>query len=263
MTFNERLDLILQGRKITPWGKALGLSNSVIQTLSGGNAPGSDYLQLISRAENININFLLNGQGAPFVVQHTDPDYVLSWLGDRTPATPGFMHLILCDGQTMFGLETYEHIDLRGRSVECKRFDLLASPINTALLEALKTFDDIRLTDLPNSLFNQLKNGRLGAFLCLGDRNAKGVLMQRGGPDLNQLNLSDLNACTPTNGALDLRLLRAVLDIVTDVINDTGEVLNTGEQSKVIASLYKSATRQGLTASQLQRGAVQGLLDML
>lgn len=262
MNFDERMALILGDRKISPWGRGLGLSNSVIEQLNKGSAPGSDYLQIISRSENVNLNFLLNGQGSAFCVQDGTPDCILNWLNERSPAAPGFIHLVLCDGQSMLALESFEDIQMRSRVLEYTRFDLVSSPLDSELLATLKDQDDIRAIELPPTVFKQLKNGMLGAYACLGNDQENGLFKRYSDIPLSTIELKAPVQTSPAN-VIDIELMRAILEMVAEVTSDTGEILSEADHAKVTAALYNSALRDGLTVDSLQRGAVFSLLDML
>lgn len=65
----ERLQLVLQGRPLSTWSKRVGLSSGTASRLWAGSAP--DPLKLIPaiRIENLSLSWLLDGIGAPFIVQ--------------------------------------------------------------------------------------------------------------------------------------------------------------------------------------------------
>jgi hypothetical protein len=263
MNFEERLAHILAGRKVSPWGRSLGLSNSVIEQLNKGNLPGSDFLQIISRAENINLNFFLNGQGAPYCVQEGTPGCILKWLADRSPATPGFVHLLLCNGQCMLALESYEDILKGKRVIEYKRFDLVHTQLNDQLFDVLKELDDIRAIELPPTVFKQIRNGQMGTYACLGDEQKEGVLKRYPDIPLQNIQLKNQPMSQEATSVIDIQLMRAVLEMVAEVTMDSGEILSEADHAKVTAALYNSTLRDGLTADSLKRGAVLGMLDML
>lgn len=263
MNFEERLSHILAGRKVSPWGRSLGFSNSVIDQLSKGKPPGTDFLQIISRSENVNLNFFLNGQGTPYCVQEGTPGCILKWLEDRSPSQPGFIHLLLCNGQCMLALESYEEIQTGRRLIDYRRFDLVYTALNEQLFEVLKEQDDIRAIELPPSVFMQLRSGQMGTFDCLGDDDNKGLCQRYPSVDLESIQLKGPQKPETPASAVDIQLMRAVLELVAEVTLDSGVVLNEGDHSKVVTALYNSALRDGLTVDSLKRGAVFTALDML
>ncbi len=262
MNFKTQIDVILGGRKITPTLTALGFSNSVIQSMNKGQAPGSDYLQLISRAENANINFLLNAQSAPFLVQDGNPECVINWLDELSPAKPGYIHLVMCEGQCIVGLELFETMQLRTKSVEYRRFDLVRTALSQELLNRLKNETDIRAVELPPALFDHLKNGHMGAFLCLGDtQTGTGVFMQY--PQI-ALDTVQANGAGKRSGQMtDIHLMRSVLELVDETIIDSGEKITANERAKIVASIYNSALKMETSPQALEKGRVVDLLDFL
>lgn len=69
-----RINLVLAGRKITPWAKSLGISGTTQQALkTGGNITG-DVLTVVQRVENVSVSWLLTGRGRPFLVNECDGD---------------------------------------------------------------------------------------------------------------------------------------------------------------------------------------------
>jgi hypothetical protein len=67
LSTRDRLNLILQGRKLTPWARSLGLSGGIINTLSDGKLPRAETLALIQRIENVSSSWLIDGSGSPFM----------------------------------------------------------------------------------------------------------------------------------------------------------------------------------------------------
>ena len=70
----DRIDTMLCGRKIHAWGKAIGLSRSVLQALKNGKLPGADKLGPIIRSENLSLSWLLEGIGKPYLINSCGSD---------------------------------------------------------------------------------------------------------------------------------------------------------------------------------------------
>lgn len=64
----ERIEIVLDGRKLYPWAHSLGLSSGVVDSMKKNNLPGGEILALICRVENASFNWLSTGRGAPFYV---------------------------------------------------------------------------------------------------------------------------------------------------------------------------------------------------
>lgn len=67
--FVARIKRLLDGREKYPWGHAIGLGKGTIDGMTRtGSIPGGETLALISRYENVRIDWLLEGKGTPFYV---------------------------------------------------------------------------------------------------------------------------------------------------------------------------------------------------
>ncbi|EPT2759156.1 transcriptional regulator [Vibrio cholerae] len=75
MNIQERIDILLDGREITSWGSSLGLPPSSTTALLSGHTVEEKYLHAIRRAENVNLDWLLTGEGNPFIVRHFSDNY--------------------------------------------------------------------------------------------------------------------------------------------------------------------------------------------
>lgn len=76
--FIDRIQKIAGGRKLTPWLKSIGWIANDVTRINAGAVPGSGKLQQLAEAENVNLNWLLTGQGQRHVVEH--------WLSDSSIA---------------------------------------------------------------------------------------------------------------------------------------------------------------------------------
>lgn len=104
MEFSQRIETILQGRKLSPWARQLGLSNSFVTRTRENKPPNSMALGLISRVERASLNWLLTGMGVPFIVSTIarveDFSEYLDILSDESwEAT-----IMVCEGYPEFGI---------------------------------------------------------------------------------------------------------------------------------------------------------------
>lgn len=67
-TFLNRLTTVLGEREKHPWGAMLGIGRGTIGNMFTGTIPTSETLNAISRHENINTTWLLDGRGEPYIV---------------------------------------------------------------------------------------------------------------------------------------------------------------------------------------------------
>ncbi len=262
MDFKERLKLILAGRKITPWGKALGMSNSVIHALSNGNAPGPNYLQVLSRVENVNLNFLLNNQGSPFLVQETESCFIQDWIRSNKMC---FIYMAVCQGKHIFGLESTDRIEHRGRSIDFKRFELISCPLTRNLIDTLSGFSRGYVTELTPDIYERLRKGKMGSYLCLDNEGGNGALLKKT-HDLNKLGTEALSRYTAEShpqGDIDIMLMRAALEVVAYVIHERNTIVTETDRANMVSSLYKSSVQRGLSANEIEPASAFMLMDML
>jgi hypothetical protein len=65
--FLSRIKWVLGDRQKHPWGRSIGLKNSRIVSIFDGVLPQADALLMIRQAEDVNIDWLLTGEGQPTV----------------------------------------------------------------------------------------------------------------------------------------------------------------------------------------------------
>jgi|GEM_PF-5729367 len=97
MTFFNRIEKILDGRKITPWSRNLGLGNNFAARAREGKVPGGDGLAIISKVERVSISWLLTGQGSPYLVSHFDHDAQVMEYIEELCAEGGWQALVIVD----------------------------------------------------------------------------------------------------------------------------------------------------------------------
>ena len=77
-TFADRLEWMLDGRKLTPWAKGIGMGGGSIDAMRGpgGRPPSHEYLTRIRHVENVSISWLLGARVPPFlrIVTNTDAE---------------------------------------------------------------------------------------------------------------------------------------------------------------------------------------------
>ena len=67
MDFSERIKSIRGRLKQADFGKRLGISQSAVQGYEQGGIPKGDILQRIHKEFGVNINWLLTGDGEPYI----------------------------------------------------------------------------------------------------------------------------------------------------------------------------------------------------
>lgn len=272
--FSDRLNTVLSGRKVNPWGKSLGMSGSVISAINGGTPPGADYLELIGLAEGASLNYLLTGKGTPFVVEQSPQSEVLEKVQQTTADDTIYIVHASGTGKSVIAFDLIKKMHIKTRTVEFKQFELIECTISNDLLHQCASMQNIELVLLDGPQLNALKKGLAGRYQCLGDANQRGLFTNRlishepeRFNDFYQRILSDQgknsDECPAQKNELDKSLLKAVLNLVDEVIADTHETITAEEKAKIIASLYSVATKQDSHANQLKPQAVLSMIEML
>lgn len=237
-SFNDRLEFVLDGRKLTPWGKSLGLSNSVLGVMSQGTAPGPDHLKVIASAENVSLNFLLTGEGSPFVVNtppaSLDPEsevFLLSFGGMRAIVT------------LASACHTFER---SGKAIEFQKLTVFRGiGFDTS------TLDNPRYFQFP--AIAELLAGKLSKHALIGKQ--KDGLLYLARPTLEPWTAAP-------SGIIDQELMRAVLVLIEK--QSTGHengALTSEQKARIISSTYAHAIRRGLTASDLNSDLINPIVD--
>lgn len=225
LSFNERLARILDGRKLTPWGKELGLSNGVITDLGKGKAPGPDFLNAISVMENVSLSYLLSGTGSPFIVENQPPEtlngqiYFLSHNGLRA---------IVTVNQAEY---TYERTQ------------------KTHQYQQVKIYRGTEATDLDVSTGTHYKfpaiiellNGQIGNHSLI----ATNGLLAMAKPTIE-----------PWHSAIpeqhNAQLLRGIFNLVNDLETQNSVALNNDQRARIISTTYTHALCRGINEDDLK-----------
>jgi hypothetical protein len=234
-SFSARLETLLDGRKITPWGKTLGLSNSVIEALSKGTVPGPDHLKIIARAENANLNFLLTGAGCPFVVNpapdNVNPEnevFLLGFGGLRAV-------VVIKDASHVFE-----------RSGKESHFKELT--IYRGIGFNVEKIKNPRCYQFP--AISELLAGKLSKHALIG-KEKDGLLY------LARPTLEPWSAVASEH--IDQDLMRVVLELTDRVANG----LDINKKSRIISAVYAHAIRRGLDADQINTDFISPIADAI
>ena len=99
--FKNRLEWLLNGRKIHRWGTRIGLTKTVITRMNQGVLPGADRLKPIVKAENASLTWLICGRGEKYLLVHGYSDQncadIIREIYERSYGGPWKTH-VLIDG---------------------------------------------------------------------------------------------------------------------------------------------------------------------
>lgn len=233
-SFNDRLEIVLDGRKVTPWGKSLGLSNSVLGVMTQGTAPGPDHLKIIANAENVSINYLLTGDGCPFVVNPApnslNPDsevFLLSFGGLRAVVT-------ISDDEHTF--------ERSGKTVVFSKVTIFRGMgFDPAIVPNARYFEFPAIAEL--------LAGQLSKHALVG--NQKDGLIYIARPTLEPWGVIHAEH-------IDQNIMRGVLQLVDELAEQN---LTHEQKARIISSVYSHAIRRGLSVEKINKELLAPIVD--
>lgn len=182
--FTPRLEWVLADRKITPWAKKLGLSSGTAARLLSNVVPGTDILTAIMRTEHVNLNWLLEGKGTPFMLDsYTNADAFENMLSIHAQDAQYTAYLSVDMQSSMASVVLVQPatFEFKNKSIEYQQIETLYGPCRNplALSEALKGCDihSFSLTQLDAMAFSR---GQFGTYKLLGDDKHKGLVSKSG-----------------------------------------------------------------------------------
>jgi hypothetical protein len=183
--FADRLLQVLADRKKHPWGQALGISNAVITTMFRGQIPTFEALSAIQRCENVSLDWLLRGHGAPYLVHREPSDAcAAAYLRRRVADEPAQRVHLLADGVRLaIVLDRPAGYTIRDRAVEYRDVEVIAEPCGGATAAALADLlGDIpgpaHLVDVPPVELDAVIAGERGTYALFGDDARRGLLAE-------------------------------------------------------------------------------------
>ncbi len=169
--FLLRINEILGERAKHPWGDALGLKNTRIQSIFQGQVPTSDALEIIHRAEKVRVDWLLTGEGPPFLVINwlSDVEVVEKLRGSLAGEVSAVCYL-LTDGGGRATLVTTQPTVRENECGAVSRFtEVNVYPdIGQAVIEALIAHANVRVVSLAEEIFEEISTGWKGPVHLLG-----------------------------------------------------------------------------------------------
>ena len=188
-TFLYRISWILGGRDKHPWGRSIGLKNSRIDSMFRGHVPQVDALERIRRAERVNLDWLISGEGAPYVIPNMrDDDASSEALKDYLQDGNDYVLYILAgraDAAVVLTLPVA--IDYED-GTEASFVDVVViQPAGPRTLEVAAKWRDRRVVPVGSDVLMRLRSGWLGPKDLLGDKANKGVLADAQPVDRDQV----------------------------------------------------------------------------
>ncbi len=265
-SFESRLNFILQDRKQTPWGKELGFTGaSISHIFSGGRIPGPEFLYAIRRAENVNLNWLLTGEGNPYIVDYFQSadalcDYVVAMLEDES-----WQVYVFSDNDTVgLVLSQPGQYEFKGKRIDYTILHILVGPGNDSLIDVLKAHKEngnsVLVPMVTDREMQLITSGSLGTYQLFHAVN----------PVLNPLTAIEMHdlqfrETTQKENSVSIPILRTVLRITAELETKHEIELSAEQKARVIAVVYKQVSRLDLDIlpDQAVIAAVEAAFDML
>lgn len=266
MNFEERLSFLIKDRKKTPWGKALGFTSPSITAMFNGHTPGPEFLHAIRRAENVNLNWLLTGEGSPYIVEYFQTadaltDYIAAMLADeKWSVYVCSTHDIACLVLTQPG--SYE---FKGKWIEYRIIHVVVGPCDDVLGNVLRDNhhdgEHIFVPTLSKESRQAIISGQVGAY----------ELFDQNPPMLNIFNatghIDDLEFTGgERNGKpIDIPTIRSVIRLVGEQEELLNTILSNEQKARVIAAVYRQVMRNNIPnlPDETIAAAVEAAFDVL
>lgn len=259
--FSHRLGQLLAGRKIHPWGAALGVSKGAAETMSKGQVPGAEILRLIRYQEGVSLGWLVTGDGAPFVLEHCDdPRTLAQALADEAEQGPLTLHLFGAGREQVLLLTRPGQLQYRQRRQAYRHVRLwtLALPALPPLLQVQCAEHRWLWHDCDAAQLSQLKAGELGPWLLLDSGQLPSAV-----PLADPLTQLQQALQTGAQGQISTALMRAVIQLVDDTAQEQQLVLDVGQRARVYTAVYRHAQRLQLEADALSGDQLQTLFEVV
>lgn len=185
-TFLDRLHWLLGGRKPHPWGAGIGWGTGVIYKTMQGVIPGHAYLIALARAENVNLNWILTGEGRPYLVatcrdDEEAADLIKAHLAD---AADWSVFVLRSGDRTGIAMTLPGSYGLKGKDYPYTAIEVITGPIGPKTLLALQKHrlnKTAAMVDMSSEEMESLERGELGTWDLTREG---GILQRRGGAAL-------------------------------------------------------------------------------
>lgn len=189
--FKERIEFVLQGRKLIPWSKSLELSKGTAERIMEGQIPDPEILSLIMKIENVSVTWLLEGIGRPFLrtSQFTSGGYA-RYLKEWLERGGKQAYVITDKNETAIILVQPAEHEYKGKCIPYSAIKVTRGDIGDEEKNIINCYPEIYLKQVNKEEFEQVKNGELGSFKLLGDQNNAGLLTHS--VSIDALKMSDV-----------------------------------------------------------------------
>lgn len=256
--FGDRLKWLLAGRRLHPWANGLGVSRGAAESMGRGQLPGAEILRLIRQREGVSLDWLISGEGQPFICQRWQQPRALTQMlqreaqlaadaGDEPPCLYWFSDGAGCATPGLLlvrpALLLYRQRTLAGQGFRLGWLQLDGLPEAAALAPF-----EHRLQRCEPALLAQLRAGERGPWQLLEHcRNQPGEALTGPLP----LQVASAAEDDDGQGPVPTALMRAVIELVERTAEEEQILLDAGQRARLYTATLRYARRQQLSPSQL------------
>ncbi|MER0354493.1 transcriptional regulator [Vibrio vulnificus] len=263
MKFEERLSFLLGDRTKTPWGADLGFTATSISTMFKGHIPGQEFLQAIRRAENVNLNWLLTGEGKPFIVHHfRKADELVETVDAMLTDEDWTVYVCSLEKHTALVLTQMGQYEFKGKWIDYTLCEVLVGQGSEELAQALRKHLHQRniyvLNNLADSALNQIAGGQLGTYsLLIHPDSHLTNFSVKATPEMLQYS-EEHSQSVP----ISIPLMRTVVNLVEQHQGRTKQPLDGDQKARVITAVYRQAEKSELNDDEIQ-AVIETSFDVL
>lgn len=192
-SFEQRLKILLDGRKPTPWGVSLRIESGTMSRMMGGHVPTREILQRIQRAENCALSWLITGTGPPFIVTG-GPDREVIVAIRAALGEPPAWHAVLATAEDQAALLLHRSVSFHETGpqiTECRVYGGINSEApgsEFSLLGRDNLAGEPAVIELDKAQWLRLATGWMGTWeLFRGGANIHAELKRADAPDASML----------------------------------------------------------------------------
>jgi len=140
VSFFDRIEFLRGKTKVYPWLESMGMSRGTVTGLKNGGMLSADNLSIIARAKNVNLNWLVSGEGAPYRVSaFADSESAIAHvhaLGDEPWER---ITIVMVEQSSSFALimQNPGSYDVAGKIFEYVISETIIAPISTEIFDEI------------------------------------------------------------------------------------------------------------------------------
>jgi len=267
----DKIEKILNGRRLYSWGRTLGLTDGKITNMKNGKVPDGELLSLIQRVENVNLIWFLNDIGAPFNVTALPGEVeFLAYLHGIFPASGsaanpqknGTVFVVKLDTISTLVIAKPAEATLKpGQTLQFTQAEVVSGRYSKELYDWLSTLNQQHQLSIPVLSHEQAEliiKGEVGTYGLFGDEKAAGLLTQT--PNTEQVFPAPFTL--PDDASkVNISVMRGIVELVEQTTIEEQITLSAEQKARVIAAAYNHAVKTGATAHTLDVLGITTVID--